>query len=126
MIRYAYNAQVHPPAPFVLVTLRHPLTGAELTDVPAQLDTAGDRTLLPLSMVHSLGLAAIGSVPIAGVGGIVATMPLHAVLLGVHSVPPRLLEVVAHPDELWVLLGRDILNAHRVALDGPQLALEID
>jgi hypothetical protein len=35
-------------------------------------------------------------------------------------------EVLANRDELYVLLGRDVLNRHRIVLDGPQLVLEID
>jgi hypothetical protein len=33
--------------------------------------------------------------------------------------------VVASSGEPWVLLGRDVLNAHRLLLDGPHLTLEI-
>ena len=39
--------------------------------------------------------------------------------------PPQTLEVVASAGEAWILLGRDVLNTHRLVLDGPQLALEI-
>lgn len=126
MIRYAYNNQVQPAAPFVLVTLQHPTTGAKVADAPAQLDTAADRTLLPLAIAQALQLPAIGSVPIGGVGGTITTMPCYAVLLGVHTLAPRLIEVLAHPDESWVLLGRDVLNHLRLILDGPQLVLQID
>ena len=94
MIRYAYNSQLQPPAPFALVTLRHPLTGAEVRDVPAQVDTAADRTLLPLPIVQALGLPAIGSIPVGGVGGTVATMTLYPVLIGVHTLLPL-------PSRLW-------------------------
>jgi hypothetical protein len=122
---YSYNAQLSPPAPFILITLRNPVSGDEAKDVPAQPDTAADRTLLPLAVVQALALPAIGSIPIGGVGGTVSIMTVYAVLLGVHTLPQRLIEVVAHPDESWVLLGRDVLNTHRLVLDGPQLALEI-
>jgi hypothetical protein len=125
MILYSYNAQLSPPAPFILITLRNPVSGDEAKDVPAQPDTAADRTLLPLAVVQALALPAIGSIPIGGVGGTVSIMTVYAVLLGVHTLPQRLIEVVAHPDESWVLLGRDVLNTHRLVLDGPQLALEI-
>jgi hypothetical protein len=81
--------------------------------------------LLPLGLVKALGLPATGSVAIGGVGGTVAMMTLYASLLGVHTLPARLIEAVAHAEEKWVLLGRDVLNAHRLLLDGPQLALEI-
>jgi hypothetical protein len=33
--------------------------------------------------------------------------------------------VLASPSEQWVLLGRDVLNAHRLLLDCPSLGLEM-
>ena len=125
MIGYAYNTQIYPPAPFVLLTLRHPVTGVELSAVPAQIDSAADRTVLPLSIAEAMNLEPIGNVLIGGVGGTIAAMPTYAVLLGVHTLPERLIEVIAHSEESWVLLGRDVLNNLRVVLDGPRLVLEI-
>ena len=125
LIRYAYNLQKQPPAPFVLVTLRHPQTGAEVHDVPAQLDPGADCTVVPQAIVESLGLHFSGCSTIKGVGGIVEEMNLYPVSLGVHQFQPRTIEVLAHAGESWVLLGRDILNDFRLLLDGPGLALEI-
>lgn len=115
MIRYGYNQQIEPPAPFIIVTLRHPYEDAEITDVPAQFDTGADRSLLPLSLVETLGLPESGETRIGGVGGKVESMPLYGVLLGGNGIPLRPVEIVAHPDEPWALLGRD----------GPNLRLEI-
>jgi hypothetical protein len=53
-------------------------------------------------------------------------VPLYVVLLGVHTFPPRSIEVIVHPEEQWVLLGRDVLNELRSLLDGPAAAIEID
>jgi hypothetical protein len=125
MTRYPYPALKQPPAPFVYLTLRHPVAGAEARGVPAQVDTAADRTLLPQAVADALGLDRIGELDIGGVGGTRDTMPLYAVLLGIQPLPVRLVEVVAHADEPWVLLGRDVLNGHRIVLDGPNLVLEL-
>jgi len=125
MIRYNYMPQFQPPAPFVYVTLRNPVSGAEQRDVPAQLDSAGDRTLLPATMVQALALPQIGTIPIGGVGGIIQTMPSYPVQVAVHNLPAQIVEVVASAGESWVLLGRDILNAHTLLLNGPQLFLDI-
>jgi hypothetical protein len=125
VIRYSYLSQLQPPAPFVYVTLRNPITGAEQRDVPAQLDTAADRTLLPDTVVQALALPQIGAVPIGGVGGIIQTMPSFPVQLAIHNMPAQLVEVVASAGETWVLLGRDVLNTQRLLLDGPQLILEL-
>lgn len=126
MIRVLYNDQKQPAAPFVLVTLVNPYDGSELPDIPAQLDTAVDRTLVPLAFLEELGLAPIDDIVIGGVGGTEETMPVFAVSLAILTLPARNIRVVAHPDEPWILLGRDALNSHRLLLDGPNLALEID
>jgi len=125
LIRYVYNTQRKPPAPFVLVTIRHPLSGAEVRDVPAQLDTGADRSLIPQAIVDALELNFSGSLTIGGVGGTVEEMKLYPASVGIHRLEPQLVEVLSHPDEPWVLLGRDLLNNFRLLLDGPGLALEI-
>jgi hypothetical protein len=125
VIRYSYLSQIQPPAPFVYVTLRNPVTGAEEKNVPAQLDSAGDRTLLPASVVQSLSLPQIGSILIGGAGGLTQAMPSYPVEIVIHNLPSMTMELVASPGENWILLGRDVLNKFVVMLDGPQLALEI-
>lgn len=125
MIRYQYLRQLQPPAPFVYVILRNPVSGAEQRNLPAQVDTAADRTLLPATLVDGLALPRIGAIRIGGVGGFTQTMPSYPVQVAIHDLPARTLEVVASDGEPWILLGRDIVNAHRLVLDGPPLLLEI-
>jgi hypothetical protein len=126
VIRYNYLSQFQPPAPFVYVTLRNPVSGTEQRDVPAQLDSAADRTLLPDALAQTLALPQIGTILIGGVGGITQTMPTYPVQVAIHPLPDLTIEVAASAGESWVLLGRDVLNAHRLLLDGPQQFLEID
>jgi hypothetical protein len=125
VIRYSYHPQFQPPAPFVNVILRNPATGDELRDVPAQVDSAADRTVLPDTVAKSLRLPQVGIMRFGGFGGVIHTLPVYAVLLGIHDLPAQPFKVTAHAEESWVLLGRDVLNAHRLLLDGPQLGVEI-
>jgi len=125
VIRYRYLTQVSPPAPFVYVTVRNPQTSAELHDVPAQLDTGGDRTVLPADLVQTLGLFQFGSILIAGLGSLAAPRPSYLVEVRIHNLAAQTIEAVSDADEAWILLGRDVLNSYRIVLDGPQLALEI-
>jgi len=125
MIRYAYLPQLNPPAPFINVVLQNPVDGTELRNLPAQLDTAADRTILPGTLVKALGLPQVGTVHLGGFGGVTFTLPVYAVNIGLHDWTVRLIKVAAHSEESWILLGRDVLNSFRVLLDGPQLALEI-
>jgi hypothetical protein len=95
VIRYKYITQLDPPAPFVNVTVRNPVTGAEQRDLPAQLDFAADRTLLPESLAQGLSLPQIGTTPIGGVGGIIQSMPCYPVQVSIHDLPAQTIEVVA-------------------------------
>jgi len=97
MIRYGYNTQKQPPAPFVRVTLRHPHNGAEARDVSAQLDTGADQTLVPAALVEQLRLYQSGSEQIATAGGHRIEMGLYDAVIVVHDLPPMRLEVLAHP-----------------------------
>jgi hypothetical protein len=53
-------------------------------------------------------------------------MPVYLVSLAILNLPPTEFPVVGHPDEPWILLGRDVLNLYRLVLDGPKLTLEIE
>jgi hypothetical protein len=125
MIRYRYLDALDPPAPFVYISLTHPVTAAVLTDVPAQVDSAADRTVLPERLVQTLGLPQVGEIEIGGLGGSTRMIPVYAVPVSVHDRPSRLLAVISCAGEPWVLLGRDELNAHRMTHDGPGLGVEI-
>lgn len=126
MIRYQYNQQTTPPAPFVHVTLSCPETAQAMGDLPAQVDSAADRCVIPSRIVQALGLVPLDELPVAGFGGQVLLVPTYRVALALRGLPPMDIEVLAHPEEPYVLLGRDVLNRHRILLDGPQLTLTID
>jgi hypothetical protein len=126
VIRYRYNNQLVPPAPFVYVTVRNPADGAELASIAAQVDSAADRSVVPQSVVDQLGLSQVGTLAIGGLGGIIYTLPTYVVFVAIHDRAPQPIKVVATADEPWMLLGRDVLNAHRLTLDGPGSVLEFE
>ena len=80
---------------------------------------------MPLRHAEALSLPTIGEMLVGGLGGSVEVLSVYAVVLGVHTLQPRLLEIAAHPDEAWILLGRDVMNDYLMSLNGPRLALEI-
>lgn len=51
------NTLFDPPAPLTRVTIRHPLSGTTVSDVPMLLDTGTDVTLLPQVFVEQLGIS---------------------------------------------------------------------
>jgi predicted aspartyl protease len=126
MIRYRYTQQVTPPAPFVYVSVGCVGTGAFVSDLPAQIDTAADRTVLPKQLVASLRLAEDGRALFQGFSSEIVELPLYLVEIRIQDLRPLLVRAVLGAAEWHILLGRDVLNAHRVLLDGPQLSLEVD
>jgi hypothetical protein len=89
-----------PPAPFVNVTLRCPATGNEKTNLPAQVDSAADRTVVPDTVVAALQLVQDGRAVFQGIGSQLVELPLYLVAVIVHDLPPVLVEW------LWVSMNR--------------------
>lgn len=125
-MRYRYNQQVSPPAPFIHVSLGLAENGVTLENLPAQLDTAADLTAVPANVLQDLGAVALDSMKVAGFDGILRTAPTYVVRLAIRGCEPVTVEVIKTPDESFILLGRDVLNQYRIILDGPQQTLEIE
>jgi predicted aspartyl protease len=125
MVRYAYNRQVTPPAPFVHVTVRPPYEGPVGVVVPAQIDTAADVSVIPGRLIEELQLLPLDSISALGFGGHLVTLPTFLVEIQVKEQDPVTVKVLASHDEPHVLLGRDVLNRFTVLLDGPNLAVEL-
>jgi hypothetical protein len=68
MVRHTYNRQVAPPAPFVHVAVRPPYEGPAGVEVPAQIDTAADVSVIPGRLVEELQLVPLDSVSALGFG----------------------------------------------------------
>lgn len=95
MVRYNYSKSVEPPAPFVHVTVGNPSLKTTATDVPALLDCAADRTVIPSSLVEQLGLVQIDEVPIMGFGGHVVMSPTYLAELTIRQLNAVTVEVIA-------------------------------
>jgi hypothetical protein len=125
-MRYNYNRQLTPPAPFVHVRAAAPASGKAVEQIAAQLDSAADRSVIPWSVVEALQLPQLDELPALGFGGHLLSVPTFLVQLTVRSCTPITVEAFASREEPYVLLGRDVLNHFRVLLDGPNLVLEME
>jgi hypothetical protein len=125
MIRYRYVEEMTPPAPFVMVTIRCLTTNATVSDLPAQIDAAADRTVLPESIIQSLGLAEDGRMLFQGFAGEVIELPVYLVEIRIGTLDPVLVRVAVGPSEPHILLGRDVINRHNLMLQGAKRCLEI-
>lgn len=115
-----YNAEnFDPPAPVAYVTLRHPATGASLSDVPMLMDTGADVSLLPRKSVEQLGVEPIADTTyeIQGFDGemkLAQAVRVELVFLKRKFTGQFLL--IDQPTGIW---GRNILNTIAILLDGP-------
>ena len=110
-----------PPAPLALVNLRDPETGAVRADVLMLLDTGADVSLLPHSAIASLGTATVPDkqYELIGFDGSTSHAPVVRVELVFSERTFRGQFLLIEQD--WGILGRNILNAVPLLLDGPRL-----
>ncbi len=118
----AYDAvRFDPPAPLAYVTLRQRTTAQQWSDVPMLLDSGADVTLLPRSVVDRLGVEVIPErqyelVGFDGAASLAPVVQLELIFLG-RMFRGQFLLI----DQEWGIVGRNILNAVALLLDGPHL-----
>ena len=117
---HRYDAdRFDPPAPLAEVTLSDPATGARCDRVRMLIDTGADISVVPRSAVSQLALSVeqAAQYEVAGFGEGRSTLPaidLRMTFLG-HNFRGQFLVV----EQDHGILGRNVLNAVRIHLDGP-------
>lgn len=119
----AYDSSLfNPPAPLARVTLRHPSSGAVVSDVPMLLDTGADVTLLPQAAVEQLGISVDSheGYELIGFDGSMSVARVVEVdlLFLRRAFKGRFLII----NQEWGLLGRDVLNHVSLLFDGLHLS----
>ena len=98
----AYDAtQFQPPAPIAYVTLRNATTGTVASDVPMLLDTGADNTYELVGFDGNKSLAQV----------------VHVELVFCRRTFRGQFLLI---DQFYGILGRNVLNAVPLLLDGPQ------
>lgn len=118
----AYDTDLFsPPAPVAHVVLRNPATGAVWSDVPMLLDSGADVTLIPEAVLLHLALDTVAGeqYELAGFDGSVSQTSVARLEMVFcrRTFRGQFLLV----DQVWGILGRNILNAVTLLLDGPHL-----
>jgi predicted aspartyl protease len=111
-----------PDAPECDVTLSW--NGRSIT-VSALIDSGAGLTTIPASVISSLSLQRVGDMFIRGAQGPRQKRGLYRAnieFLGIAFDNHPVVEL----DRNEMLVGRDILNKHRLLLDGPQLSFSLD
>ena len=124
MLRYRYNQQVTPIAPFVYIDCQRPLDPNERLTLPALLDTGADISPLPPDTIHHFNLVPLDEIPIASYRGEAVLVATYLVHIQIGSWTIEAVETIAG-GEAYAILGWDVLNRFRLVLDGPCAILEI-
>jgi hypothetical protein len=122
--RFLYSSARTPPIPAVTFALLTPDGLRSVPGVEGHFDTAADATVIPLRLVGHLGLLPAWQVTAHGFAGGTYRLDVYRVRLDLPGLAPLLVGAIAHGDEKYVLIGRDILNQFRVTFDGPAGATE--
>ena len=119
----AYDAtSFDPPAPVARVTVRSATHGASVANVPLLMDTGADVSLLPASYVLSLVEVDefSGQVELEAFDGTRSVAP--SARLEVHFLGKVFRGQFLIVEQDYGILGRNVLNALSLHLDGPNLA----
>lgn len=113
-----------PPAPPARVNLRRPDTGLSWPNVPMLLDSGADITLVPEAVVGQLGDVVIPErrYELASFDGGTSFAPVARLdlIFCRRTFRGQFLLI----EQGWGIIGRNVLNAMPVLLDGPQLTWE--
>lgn len=115
-----YDANLFdPPAPLASVTLRNPGTNLMSSDVPMLLDTGADVTLIPSATLAQLKIGSVKnkSYQLIGFDGSTSFAPMVQLeLIFCRRIFRGQFLLI---DQAWGILGRNVLNAVALILDGP-------
>lgn len=115
------SSRFNPPAPVALVSLRNLESGAAKADVPMLLDTGADVTLLPGSVMTGLGVALLPDKSYELIGFEGQESKAYAVRAEMIFLGLTFRGQFLIVEQEWGIIGRNVLNAVSLTLDGPNL-----
>jgi hypothetical protein len=123
-LRISFSPLFTPPAPVVTLDLIT-LDGSEtLSGVVGIVDTAADRTIIPLNFLHQLKLRPVAQGRAQGFGTATFVVDIYELRVVIPTVCDVLVRAVEHANEPNILLGRDVLRHLSFTFDGPNQFIE--
>lgn len=125
MIEFPYVAENALPFPQVRLMIATANSGKFVSGLSAKVDTGADRTVIPGNLLVSLGVAPFDNLLFEGADGHRFQLPVYQLQVTIEGFGPIGVEAAGSGRESLILLGRDVLNLYRIALDGPHGRLEL-
>lgn len=79
---------------------------------------------MPLSLLQQLGLSPLRQLTVHSLGSVTQLVNVYEIDIEIPGVTIISTKAFTHPDERFMLIGRDILNLFRVTFDGPNGVVE--
>jgi len=114
---YSYSNTLKPDAPFVPIDISSVTTPKKVYKRDALVDTGAGVTGIPLSIVSDLNLKPIRYQILGSATG-KEKKPIYTVNITFHGLSFANISVVLFDQRDFILLGRDIINAFHLCLDG--------
>ncbi len=116
-----YDGSFEPPAPIAKIAARNVKTGERARDISVLLDTGSDVSLLPKSVLGSLGISPLPneSYRLEGFDG--SQISAEVFYLQVVFLGNRFTGKYCVIDDEIGILGRDVLNEFAILFDGKNL-----
>jgi len=118
-----YSSEYSPPAPSLKIKLARPFSDHSL-ELQAKLDTGADMTVIPQYVVSELRLIPASRVSVISFDGHKVWRYTYFVNLSLNDFEYKMVEVIS-AQRHDALLGRDILNRLKIALNGKTLSFSL-
>jgi hypothetical protein len=122
---FPYDDRYSPPAPRVNLELRRIGRTNPTVQLGALLDSGSDATLLPESYLVQIGARLVGQARVRGLFDETHLAPIYIVSVSIGEITLQGVRIVAMPEMVEPIVGRDILNALIVTMNGPAQVTEI-
>jgi predicted aspartyl protease len=123
-LRLPFSALKSPPIPVFTVDLVSPDGSSTVAGVTGLVDTAADRTIVPLHLLHRLKLRPVGQGRAQGFGTAAFVVDIYCLRVVVPGVCNVIVYPIEHANEPQILVGRDVLNQLTFTFDGPNTFIE--
>ena len=117
-MRYRYNTEYDPPAPFVDVNFITAKSGRRVGPLSAFIDSGADGTIVPVRYLEQIKAPKTDRAFIRSQWGDRYVVTMYQVDVQIDVLTLRGIEVVGDAISDEIILGRDVLNKLRVLLDG--------
>ena len=125
VLTFDYDHSYHPAAPHIEITVDGYNSEYEPVTLSAFADSGADGTMLPRDILEKVGAEYADTVVLRGTAGGVQHLDRYTVRIRIVGEAVHGIEAAATVPGGEPILGRDVLNAFVVTLNGPANVTEI-